>query len=120
MTSIDNSIQNPAPLGWPWSSPDLVTDDPEARVLSLPCGCYQRVDGESVLCAMHLDALNDRCNFQPEDWGDWPGVDGPVMLCNTHGYPADGDVYGSEPNTAVGACQAVATSTPTSSNGAPT
>ena len=102
--SASAEIRNPAPLGWPWTNTNGVTDDLEARVEQLPCGCYSRVDDEKVLCAMHLDAINSRCSFQPEDWGDWCGVDGPVMLCNTHGLPGIG-VYEFAPGEAIGTCQ---------------
>lgn len=106
----DSEIRNPAPLGWPWESPDGVTDDPQVRIKQLPCGCYNRIDNEKVLCPQHLDALNGRCSFQPEDWGEWQGVDGPVLLCNTHGHPGVG-VYGFALGEAVGSCQAVETAT---------
>lgn len=109
-----SQIGNPGPLGYPWRSPDSVTDDPEARLEELPCGCYSRIDGEKVLCTRHLDALNDRCSFQPEDWGEWPGIDGLVLLCNTHGHPGIG-VYDFAPGEAVGSCHANPTE---STNGA--
>ena len=50
---------------------------------------------------------DDMCSFQPETWGDWPGIGGPVLLCNTHGHPGVGSVYDSPPGQATGVCQAV-------------
>jgi hypothetical protein len=78
----DLLIHNPAPFGWPWTSPDGVTDDPQARVKQLPCGCYSRVDDQKILCAQHLDALNNRCSFQPENWGSAVGARG-LYSCAT-------------------------------------
>lgn len=48
----------------------------------------------------------DACSFQPEQWDEWPGIDGMVMLCNTHGHPGIG-VYHFELDKAVGTCNAV-------------
>lgn len=30
---------------------------------------------------------------QAYNWGEWPGVDGPVLLCVVHGWPGWGEVY---------------------------
>ena len=35
----------------------------------------------------------DSCRFEPQDWQDWPGIDGPVLICHTNGYPGVGSVY---------------------------
>ncbi|MDO4254358.1 MAG: hypothetical protein Q4C81_04310 [Kocuria sp.] len=64
-----NSIPNPPPLGWPWNPR---SDDPEERgaVTSTrqPCGCYERVDGEAVLCEEHLGELNASPSWQRGNW----------------------------------------------------
>lgn len=41
------------------------------------------------------------------DWGEWDGIDGPVLLCGVHGYPAQGEVYDRLPSQVGAACQAV-------------
>ncbi len=33
------------------------------------------------------------CVFEPEHWEYIEGIDGPVLVCNTHGLPAQGMVY---------------------------
>lgn len=48
----------------------------------------------------------DACSFQPEQWDEFPGIEGMVMLCNTHGHPGIG-VYHFPPEQAVGTCNAV-------------
>jgi hypothetical protein len=42
------------------------TDDFEARLEQLPCGCYSRIDGERVLCEPHLATLYPRQTFPSE------------------------------------------------------
>lgn len=54
-----DSIENPPPLGWPWNPNAENPTERGVAVWSMqPCGCHQRVDGESVLCAEHLAELN--------------------------------------------------------------
>lgn len=43
----------------------------------------------SPTLACSYDATNPNRGWTP----DWPGIDGAVMLCLTHGHPAPGDAY---------------------------
>lgn len=52
-----HDIDNPAVLGYPFDL-DRFQEDPESIINQLPCGCFSRVDGQSVLCHMHLAELN--------------------------------------------------------------
>lgn len=77
--------------------------------------CHRDVTADRDMSPVfvHADYGYRPCSFTPEVWGEVPGIDGPVLLCNTHGHPGDGGVYLAEPGTATGTCDGYMGVTPT-------
>lgn len=77
--------------------------------------CHRDVtaDRDTSPAFIHSDYGYRPCSFIPETWGEVPGIDGPVLLCNTHGHPGDGGVYLAAPAAAAGICDGYMGVTPT-------
>ena len=56
-------------------------------------------------------ALPQSCWYSNAEWRDWPGIEGPVLICLNHGLPAPAEAY--EDILTTTPCQEDLTYTPT-------
>lgn len=52
-----------------------------------------------------MTEANNFCSFAEGRWEFLPREDAPVLICDTHGLPAEGAVYECDPGAEIGLCQ---------------
>lgn len=81
---------------------EITDSDGQRRTVGAKCLMVLRRDGGHGYEASNLEAVACRYDQHAENgltW-IWPGIEGAVLLCLTHGYPAASEAYEDESTSA--------------------